>query len=258
MKRLPEEDRVAGEIEKDYLESVTATVDATDWRKVATLNDINWQPFDPADRLVEITVISGKITAEEISKVASKYDFIDKYAVEWARAYAANDVTLIDRSTRDAIREIIVRGQLEGITPLEQAKLIKMHIGLDAVSSQALMNFVDQLIDDGYPIDSVHESAEKYAKQLLKARARRIALNETLVASAQGHYLATEDAFKRGVMDKSWVGYRIVTPDERLCPICAEHAGERRELPDGVYASTGNRTPKMHPLCRCVEGFVRR
>lgn len=258
MKRLPEEDRVAGEIEKDYLESVTATVDATDWRKVATLNDINWQPFDPADRLVEITVISGKITAEEISKVASKYDFVDPRAVDWARQYAAEDVTRIDESSREAIRQVIVRGQVEGLTPFEQSKLIRAHIGLDAVSSQALMNYLDQLISDGHTLDAVYKRVEKYAESLLKARAKRIAINETLVASAQGHYFSTEDAFRRGVLDKSWIGYRIVTPDERLCPICAAHAGERRELPDGVYASTGNRTPKMHPMCRCVEGFMKR
>jgi hypothetical protein len=50
-------------------------------------------------------------------------------------------------------------------------------------------------------------------------------------------------------MEKVW----IVTPDDRLCPICAAMGDERTAI-DGTFAF-GGKAPPRHPNCRCAIGL---
>jgi hypothetical protein len=221
--------------------------------------------------------ISGEMGTEYLSDtLGATMDFrmVSPEAVEWAKKYAADEIKYITESQREAVRQIVVLGHTfvsetvsesgeiirrQGITPKNQAKLIKDVVGLDPRRAQAVVNYRDGLIEQGMTYEEASSLAEKYAEKLLKQRAETIAVNEATTTSARGFHASTNDAVKRGILDPAkYVEYRIVTPDERLCPICAELEGEERELLDGVYPSSGSPIPKLHNLCRCVAGLKER
>lgn len=74
-----------------------------------------------------------------------------------------------------------------------------------------------------------------------EARAERIAATETTRAFAQGNMTAWEST---GFIRSSvW----MTSQDERVCPICSEHAGEHVGIGD-IDAAPPN---SSHPGCRC-------
>jgi len=202
---------------------------------------------------------SGQATADYISTGARAkfgFDLVDPNAVHWINNHSAELVRYIDDSSRTAIREIIRDGFENGITPKEMAKRIEQHIGLDPQRSRALQKHRESLIEGGFSPSEVSRRSDQFARRLLKDRAYGIALNETLEASNQGFFLGTKQAVARGILDpQKYEGYRIVTPDDRLCPRCSSIRGERRQLPDGCYRSTGRQVAKVHNCCRCCEGI---
>jgi hypothetical protein len=228
---------------------------------------IDWSKFD--DHLEDYKSIlaktlyeSGEATARWLSeglKTKVRFDMVDPYAVEWINQHAAELVRYIDNNSKQAIREIIRDGFQQGITPDQMAKRIQQHIGLDPQRSRALAKYRSSLLEGGVPPGEVNRLAEKFSKRLLKARSLGIAINESLEASARGQFESTKQAVARGVIDPNeWEGYRIVTPDDRLCPTCSYKRGETRSLPDGRYSSTGRQEAKVHNSCRCCEGLRRK
>lgn len=261
MKILKIEDRIAVLLLQDYLRSVNETKNINNFEDLLISKDVeslNFGEYDPTKRLLKIYLISGRLTAKNISDVAGNFKFDDPKALEWIKKYSAEDVVGITKESKNAIREILYKGFSEGIPPKQQALLIKNVIGLDTRRVRAVLNYVDGLLEAGFSAEDVEKRAAKYSEKLLRKRAEVIAINETLVASAEGHYKAVYNAYDSGILDKTYVEYRIVTPDERLCPICRQYEGEIREIPNGSYASTGNHTPKMHIRCRCVAGIKKR
>ncbi len=263
------EDKAAAQLEKDFLESVNITVRETDWEKLErnlqahangdeVIDGIAWEDYDPKEVLKNLFGVALDLHGEYIGEVTggAKFDIVDPRALEWIDKYGASEVKYISESQREAIKKIVLDGYENGIPPAEQAREIRNHIGLDPHRSEVLQRYGENLLAKGIPEDRVWQLMEKRGKALLNARALGIAVNEASEAGGRATYESTKSAAERGVLDPYiYEGYRIITPDERLCKTCEAVAGEGRKLPDGVYPSSGDTIAKKHNLCRCVEGL---
>jgi len=284
--RLRAEDKLAGELAEEFLDSVEATKGATDWQLISealiaheaaeqiTIK-ISWQPYDPERKIHEVLKVTAELAnghIEDITGAEMDFRMVNPSAVQWAKDYAASEVRYISDSQRQAIRDVIVRGQQGGLTYDQQARAIKQLIGLDPRRAEAVGRYEDALWKKhlkmveagasntdikrkGLDPDSISRKSDRYSEKLLRQRSRTIAINETAESAAQGHYYTTKDACDRGILRAGiHEGYRIITPDERLCEQCSALAGETRQLPDGTYSS-GSTNPRLHTLCRCCEGI---
>lgn len=146
-----------------------------------------------------------------------KFDVTNEKAVEWAQEHAAETIDGISESTRDEIR--------------------------DAVESA---------FEDQFDVDELADKIEEIIGD--RSRAETIARTETMRASNQGQYqlwLQAEDAgLLTGDEEQEW----IVTPDDRLCPICEPMDGETIPMGGRFRLNTGESVdgPPAHPNCRCT------
>ncbi len=269
--RSAEDSRIR-ELEARFLDSVKNTIQSTDWSDVErrlmagnapdmVTGALAWGNYDPTDILEGGFWAASGLMADYLEEIITTHTKVsltltDPNALKWIDKYAADEIVAITDSQRAAVKEIIEAGYRDGITYQKQAQAIKKIVGLDPRRANAVKNLESRLRKKGrFTEDQIAKKSDKYAKRLLNQRARTIAVQEATTAGAQGSYETTKSAVGRGILDpQKYVGYRIVTGDERLCPECYGLMGETRELPDGVYKSTGSVTAKVHILCRCVEG----
>jgi len=267
------ENKAIDELNDRFKASIRKTIKETDWsaieRRLAAMQDpgdvadaVAWQGYDPRAHLEEeIFPAASEISAAYIADVVAagsslSFTLTDPNALKWLKEYGAEEIKYISESQRQAIKEIITSGYRDGVTYQQQAKEIRQLIGLDPRWAEAVQQMRARLMGRGLiSDDEIDRRAAKYAAKLLNKRARNIAVQEATTAGARAFYETTADACNRGILDPHiYEGYRIVTGDERLCPQCSALAGEGRRLPDGAYQSSGSVTPKLHNLCRCVEG----
>ena len=262
-------DSGAKDISANFFDFVESTLSATDWdlfeqyietghwNHAADL--IEWADYDPEAALGDVlgtAEIRNSEYLEDLVGTKIRYDLKNPLALEWIKDHGAELVTDIGEGARRDLREVIYRGYFEGYTPRQQAEFIKGLVGLDERRLTAVENYAEKLRKDGLSPDEIHKKASRYSEKLLDRRAKTIGVNEASEAATRGQYFSTKDACNRGVMNpREWEGFRIVTHDDHLCPICSAVAGETRSLPDGVYPSSGEVTTKKHVLCRCTEGY---
>jgi SPP1 gp7 family putative phage head morphogenesis protein len=148
------------------------------------------------------------------------FDKTNPRAVEWIDKHSADLIEGISKSTRDDIKELVEHAFTDGVTADDLAKEIEDVIG-----------------DPD--------------------RAETIARTETMRASNEGQLEAWDQAEEEGLLTgnerKEW----IVTPDDRLCPICDDMDGEIVDM-DEEFDVDGDQLdgPPAHPNCRCTLGLV--
>lgn len=151
--------------------------------------------------------------------------------------------------TRDAIEAlemaagVLVVGHGEGA----DHEMLTSLYGLTASEAVAVARYDAQVVEKG-----LARRAVQYARQLLAARAARIARYEPAHARVHGQ----EELAKR-----TWgsYGYKKVwrtDPNSNVCGRCAELEGEEKET--GSSFSAGVETTPLHPGCRCRIEFTGR
>jgi len=262
-------DSGAKDISSNFFDFVESTLSATDWdlfeQYIETGNFdyaaelIQWSDYAPGAAIGGVLGAAATRNSDHLAGLTGakiRYDLTNPLALDWIEDHGAELVADIGEGAKRDLREVIFRGYFEGYTPRQQAKYIKDLVGLDERRLKAVDNYAKKLQKKGLSNTEIHQKATRYSEKLLKKRAKTIAVNEASEAATRGQYFSTKDACNRGIMDPhEWEGFRIVTPDERLCDKCAPLEGEARSLPDGVYPSTGSVTTKVHVLCRCTEGY---
>lgn len=155
-----------------------------------------------------------------VSTTQMAFDETNPKAVETARKRAAELIQGISEGMRERLRELV-----------EEA--FTQQIEVDDLADQ-----IEEIIGDA-------------------ARAETIARTETMKASNDGQQLLWEEAAEKGLLTglekKEW----IVTPDDRLCPVCEPMDGVQVEL--GGFFSVGGEQlegPPAHPNCRCTIGLA--
>jgi len=178
-------------------------------------------------------------------------------AVRAAENQAAQLVTQVSSQSREAIRQTIIAGQRDGLSPQRMAKQIRSVIGLTERQAKAVDRLRQQLGAQGKSPDEIDAAAQRYAARLLRQRAQTIARTETIRASNAGQQAMWEQMQRTGFIplgaQKRW----IVTPDDRLCPICQDVGGQEVDVNEPFQTGYGPvMAPPAHPNCRCAMGLV--
>lgn len=149
-----------------------------------------------------------------------QFDANSPEAIAWAQDHATDLISGISKTTREDIKGLIDES---------------LHGDLTAAD---LANQIDELIGDD-------------------ARAETIARTETMRASNAGQQLAWDQAAMQGLLSGNEQKEWIVTPDDRLCPICEPMDGVTVDL-DESFDVDGEEIdePPAHPNCRCTTGLV--
>jgi hypothetical protein len=174
-----------------------------------------------AYKLVQSKVAQPRAAAAAAPvKVKQAFDVTDPAAVAWVQAHAAELIDGITDTTREDIKRLI-----------ESA-------------------FEDQF--------DVYDLADQIAEVIGDdARAEEIARTETMTASNVGQQDAWDQAVDDGLLTGDEVQEWIVTPDDRLCPICEGLEGVQAGLGE-MFAADGEQYdgPPAHPNCRCTVGLA--
>jgi SPP1 gp7 family putative phage head morphogenesis protein len=124
--------------------------------------------------------------------------------------------------------------------------------------SRAVQKYRQGLLGEGIPVEVADARAGRYSQKLLNYRARVIARHETMTAANYGSYTSQQHMIARGMMDKERT-YKTytVTPDDRLCDICAPLDGQERKFDEPFDTDVGAvMIPPVHVQCRCTYGLV--
>ena len=235
---------------------------------------IPWHLFETelSDRLYPkiLDVLQSSIAAHGKDLLAHKiegpgmFQLDNPEAVAWARRHAGELVQGISERSKEAIREIVSRLMAGDISAADAAERIRSVIGLAPRDAVALDNFrqglLQRVAQNTMALDYAMLQVDQYRRRLLADRATLIARTETITAANQGQQQLWRQAVDRGFLDPARVKRRwIVTPDERLCYICA---GIPDNGPVGLHdpfqGGDGNLydVPPAHPACRCTMALV--
>lgn len=163
--------------------------------------------------------------------------------------------------TAQGVQAILVEGFRNGIPVPEIARRIRAQIGLHPQYADAVQHYRQGLLDQDVGIGRANALADAYADRLLRLRATTIARTEVIRASSAGQHGLWQTAERQGLLDRTTVKrIWIITPDDRLCPICEDVP---RQNPDGVGLEEAFQTdsgpvlyPPVHPQCRCATGLT--
>lgn len=174
-----------------------------------------------------------------------------------AERTAAAMVTGVSRETRKAIRTIVVEAFKDGLSPRQTAQLIKPLIGLTERQALAVLRQRRLLQASGKTAAQVKQALDRYTATLLRQRAEMIARTEIIRASTDGKVEAWRQAKAQGRLGQDLRTTWIVTPDDKLCPICEPLDGAIAVI-GGTFSVNGQSLsgPPAHPNCRCTVGLV--
>lgn len=220
-------------------------------------------PKDLRDAAATINeVIAGTVAAEERAvldrlRIDARFDVVNQRAVDAAVTQTEVMVRGVTEQTQQAIQAVIQRSIRDGIVTRDAAVQIRPLIGLTERQAMAVINYRFTLLAEGMSPAKVHEAAGRYAERLLRQRADMIARTETIRAGRLGRHETWRQAREAGYLPPDARARWVVTPDDRLCLLCAPMAGE--EVPLGVDFDTPRGRmpgPPLHPQCRCTTVLV--
>lgn len=211
------------------------------------------------------------ISRKQSVKFTFRFDRTNPSAVLWVEQHAAELVTEVTDQTRRAIRKIITRAFVEGIPPREAAVMLRKVVGLHSRDEEAIDNLKQRILDNpggkvfagkkpirvpenGMTNKKLRDTLSSYADRLNNRRALLIARTETIRGSNEGQNQLWNQAVASGQLSRTAKRVWIVTPDERLCPICEGLDGKIAPLNgsfDGRFSG-----PPAHPACRCTTGLT--
>jgi hypothetical protein len=249
--------KVQGEISVAALERALRL---HDYERV--LRETNWEAIVNTELTPEATKILRDIleAAGDATLIPSEpgisFDIVNPRVYDWIRTETGNLITVINRDTLQAVREVIRRAFIDGSGPKVIAENIRDWIGLNARQAAALDKFRKDLIAKATAQTQIDKLVERYFQKLLKARATMIGRTEALKAANEGYREQIRQAVQDGLLDPlKWEMKWLVTPDDILCEKCLTMKDARRPLV-GVYVTgeySGTVGPPGHPNCRCGE-----
>lgn len=186
-----------------------------------------------------------------------RFDGTNPAAQRVAQRQAARMVTNVSAETRAAIRVLVTESIREGIPVYDLARAVKTMIGLTRPQARAALNRRRDLIDQGHSIERVNTLLDRYVEKKLAERAQTIARSEIMDALGTGQRESWKQARKEGRIDKTARKGIVITPDERLCPVCSALENTTVPLDEDFITLLGPRPgPPFHQRCRCGQILV--
>lgn len=283
-------DRFEPRLRKAFLEAIEALKRAMPVNEIADLIETGQltqalAALPDLPDLRELRAALADLAVRSADTVAVELGFAlkNERAIRWATEHAARLVTGVNDETRSAIRDIIVRSQREGLNVRSQAQLIRDIVGLTQRDARAVERMVAGMTEDGLADDFIARRRESMANRLLRRRAENIARTESIRSSNMGTQIGWRQAQDEGLLPQSARKVWIITPDQRLCELCAPLEGAVVGVAEAfttdvkatgfkVTSQTGedrveitstepivqftDLTPPRHPSCRCSLGLV--
>lgn len=225
-------------INKDLLRKAIASRDNIGTLVMPAANAVARALADTmAPTLAEVLRAGGEVAARKLSslrtaeelrtakgpdrvKLRFTFDATDQRAVDWADQHAAELVTRISETTREDIN-----------------------------------NAISELLESGDWDDAYDTLLGAVGDD---ARARLIARHETMAAVSEGQRQAWDQAVDEGLLTGDEKRTWIVTPDDKLCPICEGLDGKTASMGGSYVGDDGEEYdgPPAHVQCRCTEGIA--
>lgn len=252
------------------LDLLTGSVARSDTLQIEGQIDqaLSWMPdaLDPGNltgtpRIVKASKTLGDVLddiavdAGLVASIGLGLHVESEWAKKWARDRAGDLITSITETMRAEIRTLIATAAETGITPAEQAQLIRGMVGLTPRQQTALSNYARGLSEKsatgktttalggrGRPLADqrystrpdkltakrMTEMTSRYGQRLLEHRAMTIARTETMRAANAGVWGAWDQAVLDGHINRTTIHREwITTPDDRLCDRCAPMTGRQ-------------------------------
>lgn len=217
--------------------------------------ELTAQVEDTFRRAGEVASASLQMKNQEIE---GRFDLLNPKTVDHLRTYRFQLITQVTDETRRAIGRVVLDAFENGGHPREQARRIRDLIGLTDRQARAVENYRSALEEEGRDPAQVERMVSAYARRALTARAYNIARTETIRASDEGQRALWQQMADEGILrEKDARREWVITPDDRLCPIC-EAIPEMN--PNGVGMNEPFQTPNgpmmgppAHPQCRCAQ-----
>ncbi len=214
---------------------------------------------DARQELRAIIQAAGAATVTTLPKAVQAsivFDGFNPRAVDFIRSYEFRLIRGIDLKTTQGVRAAIQQSFRDGIRPFDTAVKIKAIVGLTPRQVQQVENHRGLLISEGITGGTLRQRIDAFSDRLLTSRAQTIARTETIRAATAGEQLLWMQGVDEGLIDSTARQFWIVTPDDRLCPICEAIPGlNPKGVPLGQTFDTpvGPITgPTAHPQCRCA------
>ncbi len=196
-----------------------------------------------------------------------RFDLLNPRAVDYIRRHTADMVTGVLDSSRQAIRQVMLRAFEEGMHPYESARHIRSLIGLTERQAGAVDRYYQGLIRQGATKGKAEELARIYADRQLDYRAASIARSETALASQSGKHEMWRQAADAGYINPATARRIWITAgDSRVCEWCQTLEGKEVGLEQefvaevttatGLYRPETTLYPPIHPQCRCDVALV--
>lgn len=229
---------------------------------------IPWLPFEaelvrnlePAYKTVLIA--AGKLDIRKAEPFG--FNVTNPRVAQWILNHSGNLVRGVTEESKQAIRARVLEMFQRGLTPAEAAREIRQYIGLTQGSAQSLWTFQQglqsQLQLEEITARQLVDRVTRRRAELLAHRANVIARTEALTAANQGQMESWRQALEAGYIDPDQRREWLVTPDERLCAICAPVPGRGPVLLTEAFILGDGSTlmaPPAHPQCRCTMRLVR-
>lgn len=219
-----------------------------------------------------LRAVSGPLSTEAergarsaAERIGVSFDLVPERAIAAAEAHAGELVDGITDAAREAVRQIIVRGQREGRSVDAVAADVRSVVGLHPRWANAVANRRRAL--ESMPVKRRPSAARidvlvaQYRRRLHDYQARTIARTELLWASNagihEGHRAAVEaGAYPAGV-EREWVTAAEGVPyrkgTSRVCVICRPMSGVRVSGVDTPFVTPAGAVlfPPAHAGCRC-------
>lgn len=187
----------------------------------------------------------------DIIDLGSEFSIVDPRASQWIGKYGADKVVEISDATVAGLRTSLVTMLDGGLTAQQAAQLIRPQIGLHERWAQAVSTYAVETEAAGELTgEELTADVQRYATQLLQARAMNIARTESQYAAQAGQREAWDQAAEQGLFDKAvatktWL-YDFNSTTDCGCP---ELDGETVGY-DELF-SGGDDAPPRHTNCGC-------
>ncbi len=214
----------------------------------------------------EAIVVVGEAAAAELGEflgVQVAFDLTNPEAVAFLEGVGAEMVTNVSDETIAALRELLRQAYDEGMTSREVAKLIEGHVGLTERDIKQRQRLIAEMRDAGLSEAEINAEIDKWTKAKIKYRAQVIADNELVGAGNHGQRQLWDQAIGEGLIDKTTMRQWIVTPDDRLCVLCAPMGDPvvgvsivQMNQPYQTNAGPVYIPSDIHVVCRCAERLL--
>ncbi|HSC14607.1 MAG TPA: phage minor head protein [Gammaproteobacteria bacterium] len=189
---------------------------------------------------------------------------VNPRSLEWARERGGRLIRGISADTRETVRNIVGRSLQRGERADTMAAAIRRAVGLLPREEAAVDRRRSLLEAQDITPARVEALSDKYAGELLEARAMRIARTETIAAQNMGLLGTWQDAVETGrlpaTVQRVWAAAPPSDNPNRPCSICIELDDKATGLEEPFYSEELGEdvvAPPAHPNCRCTMKLQR-